>query len=131
MAVSTLTAVNGKVTIPVTETPVFVVPASQGARVGTELAEDESPTNGLGTLRVYPNPSTDYVEVTLDNDNFGAVDVNVYDGSMGRVHRQLNFPKPGSLFEQRVDLRSLPCGLYVLDVRQGQERALRKIIKVQ
>ena len=128
MAVSTLTAVNGKVTIPVTETPVFVVPSpGAGARAGVEWTEDVS--SGLATLRVYPNPSTEFVEVALENGNFTAVDVSIYDGT-GRLQRQVSFAKPVSAFRERVDVRSLPGGLYVLDVRQGQERAVRKIIKV-
>ncbi|GAB3641057.1 T9SS type A sorting domain-containing protein [Spirosoma arcticum] len=129
MTLSTLTAVDGKVTIPVTETPVFVVPSGQGGRVGAALADDTD--NGLGTLRVYPNPSTEYVDVALENGDFTAVSVNLYDSSVGRLHRQVSLSKSGRQFRERVDIRSLPCGLYILEVRQGPERALRKIIKVQ
>jgi hypothetical protein len=129
MTESTLVAVNGKVTVPVTETPVFVMPSSSvGARVGSELAEGVG--KGLGTLLVYPNPTTEYVDVTVENNDMMGVEVTLYDGSLGRLHKQINFPKTGHRFKERVDVRSLPGGLYLLEVRQGQERAVRKIIKV-
>lgn len=80
-------------------------------------------------MQVYPNPSTEYVEVALENGSSTAVDVSIYDGT-GRSYRQVSFAKSGSVFRERVDVRSLPGGLYMLDVRHGQERAVRKIIKM-
>ncbi|GAB3576390.1 hypothetical protein GCM10027578_42250 [Spirosoma luteolum] len=137
MSVVILAAVNGVVKIPVTETPVFVIPggSTAGGRASAETAPNarasaETTTEPFATLQVFPNPTVDYVELSLDSDDNRAVSVQLYDGTTGRVHKQTVFEKPGQQLRERIDLSTLPLGLYMMDVRQGNDRAVRKVIKV-
>lgn len=115
---------TGTVTVNVSETPVFVMPMRDGGR-GTSGA-----TGGnAGTLVVYPNPTADYVTIALDNDRTDAVTVAVYDAGAGRRQRLVQFTKTERSFRERIDLRALPPGHYLLEVRQGPERTVRKILK--
>ncbi|WP_288429759.1 T9SS type A sorting domain-containing protein [uncultured Spirosoma sp.] len=118
---------TGKVKVAVSETPVFVLvtPAS-GARTAAEVIEP-----ALGSLQVFPNPTTDYIELTIDNADSRPVTALLYDASTGRIHKQAAFEKPSQQLRERIDTSALPTGLYLLDVRQGADRAVRKVIKVQ
>jgi hypothetical protein len=118
---------TGKVRVSVSETPVFVLatPVS-GARTAAEVVEP-----ALGSLQVFPNPTTDYVELTIDNGDTSPVTARLYDASTGRVHKQAEFEKPAQQLRERIDISALPTGMYLLDIRQGTERAVRKVIKVQ
>ncbi len=128
MSVTTLLpGSNGKVRVSVSETPVFVLTTSTSS--GRAAAEVIEPA--LGSLQVFPNPTTDYVELTIDNDDTRPVAARLYDASTGRVHKQADFEKPAQQLRERIDISTLPTGMYLLDVRQGAERAVRKVIKVQ
>ena len=116
---------TGTITVNVSETPTFVVGSGNGLR---PLAAE--PKGELGTLLVYPNPTADYVDVVVENGLTDAVSVAIYDVGAGR-RQQSSFRKSGRAFRERVDLSTLPAGLYLLEVRQGQARAVRKIIKVR
>ena len=116
---------TGTITVNVSETPVFVMPSKyRAAPLGTE------PDNILGTLLVYPNPTADYVDISVENDLSETVSVAVYDSGAGRWQRQFSFPKSGRTFRQRVDLSALPHGTYLLDILLGRGRAVRKILKL-
>ncbi|MFD2933951.1 T9SS type A sorting domain-containing protein [Spirosoma flavum] len=112
---------TGTVTVNVSETPVFIMPMREaGNKVKTDLR----------TLQVYPNPTSDYVKLTIENENTTLVDVTVYDNS-GRRYKQVSFLKSGRFFNEQLDLSSLPHGSYLLEVRQEQTRVIKKIIRAQ
>lgn len=130
MQVTTVTATNGKVTLTVTETPSFVVPqgTASGGRVAAEALK---PTDvSLATLNVYPNPTADYVSIALDNDNLGPVDVLIYDMALSRVQNRIAYKKEKTSFIRKIDLTSLPKGLYLIEVKQGTQRSVKKVIKM-
>ncbi len=110
---------TGTITIHVSETPVFVMSVS-GAN-----SEDK---NDLSSLQIYPNPTADYVKLSIENGSTTSVDVTIYDNS-GRKYKQTSFLKSGRTFSEQLDLSALPHGSYLLDVRQGQARTIKKIIK--
>ena len=116
---------TGTTNVNVSETPTFVVGLGNGLR---PLAAE--PEGELGTLLVYPNPTADHVDITVENGLTDAMSVAIYDTSAGR-RQQSSFSKSSRAFRERVDLSALPAGLYLLEVRQGQARAVRKIIKVR
>ena len=113
---------TGTIAVAVSETPVFVVSA------GRTGSEDQ---NALSSLLVYPNPTADYVELSVENEINDTIEVTVYDAGPGRRLQQLTFPKSGKAFRERVNLSFLPYGLYLLEVRQGEARAVKKIIRAQ
>ncbi|NEU70460.1 T9SS type A sorting domain-containing protein [Spirosoma agri] len=118
MTQTTQISTSGTITVNVSETPVFVMPSSKSTQESADLSG----------LLVYPNPTTDFVELVLDNGATIPVDITVYD-TAGRQRLQLGYPKSGRTFKEKVDLSTLPYGLYVLDIRQGEARSVKKIIK--
>ncbi|GAB3222922.1 T9SS type A sorting domain-containing protein [Spirosoma arcticum] len=116
-----ITSTTGTISVNVSETPVFVTPIAVG------LITEVEPV--LNTLQVYPNPAADHVTLTLENSQHEAVEVTILDTS-GRKLQKNQFAKPGQNFRERIDLSTLPYGLYLLDVRQGQMQVVKKILKV-
>ncbi|GAB3771194.1 hypothetical protein GCM10028818_09710 [Spirosoma horti] len=126
MALQIRPTVNNQVTLTLTETPQFVIVASGAARSSADLPEvnDES-------LRVYPNPSVERVEIQLNNAYLGDVDVSVIDANLGVTRQQTTLHKTTRSFSGTVDLSALPFGIYLLDVKQGNERTVRRILKAR
>ncbi|MCK8495661.1 T9SS type A sorting domain-containing protein [Spirosoma sp. RP8] len=117
MSQTSLLSTTGTVTVQVSETPVFVVTSSDGKESGD-----------LGNVQVYPNPTTSFVNLVIENGSTADVDITVFD-SAGRQRTRVNFPKSGRTFTEKVDLASLPYGVYLLDIRQGKARTVKKIIR--
>jgi endoglucanase len=112
----------------VTETPLFVVP---NATAGARVIASELPTVLEKAVQVYPNPTADYLTVTVTSDNVTDLDVTVFDASLGRLHKQVKLKKEGTVVSEKIDLSALPVGTYVVELRQGQERAFRKVLKTR
>ena len=121
MTRTTRISTAGTVTINVSETPVFVMSAFRPAREAT---------GDLSTLRMYPNPTADYVDVELENGTLGVIDVLVHDAA-GRRVRQVSLPKTDRVFKERIDLSAVPNSSYLVTIRQGQAQSSRRIIKVR
>lgn len=126
MALQIRPTVNSQVTLTLTETPQFVIVASGAARSSADLLEtnDES-------LRVYPNPSVERVEIQLNNGYLGDIDVSVIDANLGITRHQTTLQKNTRSFSGTIDLSTLPFGVYLLDVKQGNERTVRRILKAR
>ncbi len=112
---------TGTLTVNVSETPVFIMPLP---RSGGELADD------LSTLQVYPNPVAEYVEVVVENGSLNPVSARISNNA-GRQYQQVSFSKTGRVLRTQIDVSLLPAGTYLLDVRQGQARVVKKIAKTQ
>ncbi|MEA5429353.1 T9SS type A sorting domain-containing protein [Arcicella lustrica] len=143
MSVSALTGSSGKFTLNVTETPIFFIPtATETATVKTgsvtstkemfSLASTEKLSNempALTSLNTYPNPTTDYVLLTLENESTENLEVKVSDLTLGRVMIQDVYEKTGVKFSQKISLSDLPVGSYAIEVVQGKDQMVKKIIK--
>lgn len=128
MAEQVLPAPNGNVTLTLTETPIFVLPASGAARLAANASETADWTE---SLRTYPNPSLDHIKVQLTSPYIGDLVINVVDATLGLTRRQVTLAKKTTNFSENVDLSSLPYGLYLLEIKQGNERTVRRILKVR
>ncbi|NML65890.1 T9SS type A sorting domain-containing protein [Hymenobacter sp. RP-2-7] len=87
------------------------------------LALAAAASQALPGLALYPNPATDYVQVSLPQPGAATVALRDLTG------RQVLAPQalPAS---QRLRLpASLAAGIYLLEVRQGSETAVRRIEK--
>ncbi|KAA9357655.1 carbohydrate-binding protein [Larkinella humicola] len=134
--VQTIPTVAGKVTLTVTETPIFVIASDQvvtsatsttaTARLGSAELTDQSLNQ---SVRVYPNPSVDVVTVDVANENAGPVEINVFSGSMGTLHKQVNGVKSSGGYSREINVSTLPVGMYILEIKQGTERTFRKVLK--
>ena len=83
---------------------------------------------GTDGLVVSPNPTADMVVVSLDNVYRGIVSLTLTTGA-GQSVRTHSSAKTGTFWRQTLSLRDLPTGVYYLTVQQGDERAVRKVLK--
>ncbi|GAB3255314.1 hypothetical protein GCM10027347_16300 [Larkinella harenae] len=134
--VQTLNTSAGKLTLTVTETPIFVIASDQvvtsststtaNARLGSAEVTSESLHH---SVQVYPNPSVDHVIVDLENTSNEPVEINLFNGSLGTLHKNVTTQKPSAKYSERVNISGLAPGMYILEVKQGNDRAFRKVIK--
>jgi len=90
-------------------------------------------STGIGELpapvsfEVYPNPFSDWLQVTSNADAAGEVRIRLSD-VLGRVITERT-----SIYkeETRFELTNLPAGIYMLSLEKGNNRATRKIIKYE
>ncbi|QMW02056.1 T9SS type A sorting domain-containing protein [Spirosoma foliorum] len=124
MALQVKPTVNNQIALTLSETPIFVsVGGSGAARLGTGSIDTES-------IRVYPNPSSDHVVLQLNSPYVGNVDVKLIDANLGVSRQQVTLQKNSTTFSEKVDLSALPYGIYLLEINQGADRTIRKILKV-
>ena len=121
--------VAGKVELTLTETPVFVTGASiTGA---ARLAATGEQTDLNQAVRVYPNPASNRVTLDWTNQYTGEVSIRVIDANLGITHKQLTVNKEGATFSTTIDLSAIPYGIHLVEIQQGTERVVRRIMKVQ
>ena len=140
MTLEEKTITNGSVTVTASETPIFVVQFNPSnarvASVDTTLIEKAAPQvpveNSLllhETVTVYPNPSTDYILIDLGVSSDSDLEVKIFDAHNGQLHKKTSFTKAEAKAKQQVNITSLPTGMYVVEIRQGNKRAFRKVVK--
>jgi endoglucanase len=136
MSLEEVPVVDGKITVTATETPMFVTAAgASNARKAASLAvtpslaiaEEVAPLHK--TVEVYPNPAVDHITIDLANDSSNDIEMKIFDARAGRLYKQETISKPENLLMKKINISSLPTGVYVIEVKQGNERAFRKIVK--
>lgn len=131
MAVQEKGIVDGKVTVTVTETPIFVIASSaQNARTAAAAPEiiQEMPLHE--DVNVFPNPATDFVNIELANENSANVELKLFDAKTGRLYKNSDIQKPSNKLSHKLDLTHLPIGTYIIEVKQGNQSTFRKVAKV-
>lgn len=79
-------------------------------------------------ITIAPNPTNGAATVTIQNDGVGKLDLQLY-FLTGKLVRQINATKNTGSFTTSVDLHDLPNGIYLLDIRQGEHRTVKRIVK--
>ncbi|SDF25897.1 Por secretion system C-terminal sorting domain-containing protein [Dyadobacter soli] len=134
MAMNELPIVDGKVTVTVGETPIFVIAANgQNARqAAVEIAAPVAPEEASlhADARVFPNPTSDFVRIDLANDKTGQIGIRIFDAKSGTLYKDLKVNKTASQFAHQLDITQLPPSIYIVEIVQGNDRAFRKIAKV-
>lgn len=91
----------------------------------TTSSDNHSFVDGkLFSVNVYPNPTTDFVEIQVGN-NQQLKTIEVYDLS-GTLKKKM---KSNSRIS-KLDLSDLPSGIYLLNIQYEEEHFIRKIIKI-
>ena len=121
---------QGKLQLTVTETPLFVVAGNVAPNARKAVAALTDVKSLDEAIQVYPNPTADFVTIQAERTSTSPLRVHVYDTGTGRLHRQMKILPTGDLFSGKIDLSQLPVGTYLLDIKQGDERTTRKIMKV-
>jgi hypothetical protein len=119
MHVEVINIVQGPLTLTVSETPIFVVVAS------------DQTMNTSTTLRatVYPNPSTDFVTIALENSSLEKLEIKVFSAGLGALFKEISFPKKNYVFKEKIDISALPEGIYIIEIKQKDHFFYQKIIK--
>lgn len=79
---------------------------------------------GRGTMSVYPNPSSDEINIQLSEAD-GSVTAKVY-----TVSGQLVQQKSGTGNTFTIDIRNLQAGIYVLRVEDGSNQWMQRVTKL-
>ena len=131
VTVSTPTSSN-TLALTVTETPMFIIPNSgtTGSRKSHTGAEA---TNAVAevqaTVTIFPNPTTGSVSLNVDSKNEGEVNITVY-SETGRAYQTHSFAKTAGAYTEMIDLSALPNGIFMVEIVQGSDRVVKKVIKV-
>lgn len=129
MTTTNLTTVDGKLPLTVTETPLFVLPEESGSVGVVTGLEDETQFDlTLQSFRVFPNPTTDYLFYALQNEAKENLELQIYD-AQGRFLKRIHAAKSTPALSGKIELSSFPAGLFLLEVRQGRERLVKKFVK--
>ncbi len=127
MAIQTVTATTGFVSLTLTETPIFVKPQSSQAR----LASTTETTDWQQTIVLYPNPATDALTLGWTNEYVGDVAIRVMDAGPGLTRQTARFEKKGPDFKATLDVSRLSYGVHLIEIQQGAERVVRRVLKVR
>lgn len=127
MSVRELTTNKGRVTLTLTETPIFVKPVSRQARVATTTDVPD----WQQTLVLFPNPTVDALTLGWTNDYVGEVAIRVMDAGPGLTRQTARFEKKGADFQATLDLSALPFGVHLIQIQQGEEQVVRRVLKVR
>jgi len=77
-------------------------------------------------LMIYPNPFTDAVRITVENDRTTSARIQVFNTAGVIVHTQ-TIASPDEI----IHLRHLPAGMYILRLENGKNAKTVKMIKIQ
>ncbi|MCJ8164259.1 alpha-amylase family glycosyl hydrolase [Pontibacter sp. E15-1] len=83
----------------------------------------------IRSLMVYPNPIQPITRIELTNSYRGMVQLKVLDVT-GRVLRAEKVMKAQQTLLESLDLQQLANGLYYLQVEQGGQKSVRKMVKL-
>ena len=94
-------------------------------RAGTVTA---APEPAEPALTITPNPSDGQVMVSFTNPQRGAVTLTVRSLTGAELFRQ-KAQKTTDNFQQPIDLRTAPSGMYIIEVKLGDETFRRRVLK--
>lgn len=108
-------------TLPAVENGFYVL--SAGPVTGTRSFEDMS-----GLVNLYPNPTSNGANVVINNAVSGSFRINIHNMT-GSIVRQIVASKPAGPHTERFSVSDLAPGVYLVEVVQGNNRALKRLVK--
>ncbi|BAV05304.1 Por secretion system C-terminal sorting domain-containing protein [Filimonas lacunae] len=118
---------SGRVSLQISETPIFAIPGGKRALPGDTVVTAPIDTL-LASLQLYPNPTTNLLNVVLNNDKKSAVDISVYDFT-GRLIKRSTYAKPDQVLRTNLNFTDVAAGMYLVEIRQSNERVSRGVLK--
>ncbi|MEM6699323.1 MAG: T9SS type A sorting domain-containing protein, partial [Bacteroidota bacterium] len=80
------------------------------------------------TVQVYPNPIREVVNLSIENELRGTVEVEVRD-AVGRKIQRYEWNKNQEVLESNFSLANLAKGIYLLQIRQGEHQLTMRVVK--
>ncbi len=79
-------------------------------------------------LIIYPNPSQEFVSFSVQNREEGQQIVSLYNTLGNRVYQEI-FEKEAAFLEGKISVKTLPKGIYILEIRSNTKRLTKQLIK--
>ncbi|MDQ3536112.1 MAG: T9SS type A sorting domain-containing protein, partial [Bacteroidota bacterium] len=95
--------------------------------VGKETSVDEVILKNK--ILLYPNPASSEVEIVLENNRMGKVDIGILDIS-GKYHKQTSYEKHGESMKITMNVELLPKGVYILRINENGYITSKRFIKL-
>lgn len=80
------------------------------------------------TLRLYPNPTSDLVNLSFKTADSDMIHIRLLDLS-GRLVSSTKEVHVNGYFEEQIDLRNLADGTYILEIQSGDQKVRKRITK--
>ena len=93
-------------------------------------AVNQDLATGSENLEVYPNPFMENCTVRLKNQYIGPVQVDVINLNGSKV-MEIRLNKSQEEFQSLLDLSELPEGSYVIHMKYGNNRSVKKVFKAR
>lgn len=116
------------------ENAFYIVEVSDGVTTETDSVEVtvfgvgvDEPSSGIA-LSVFPNPVASSLTLTLSGSEISSVEITICSmAGKPLIHRTVNSIHGAASVQ--IDLVELPAGSYLLQIRDGINQAIKKIIK--
>jgi hypothetical protein len=100
--------------------------ASSATLCGSVGLEERRASSSFSGLDLFPNPSNGRVYVTVGIQAAGSLKATVYNVLGQPVYCHLAEPSPSSRFE--IDLAGQPAGIYFVEISNGQEKLVKRLV---
>jgi hypothetical protein len=74
-------------------------------------------------LKIYPNPASDVIHVSLDKSDFESIDLLIFD-AFGKLHWNGNY----TTSEMLIPVSNYPQGVYIIELRTAKGRFARTVV---
>lgn len=82
----------------------------------------------FNVISVSPNPANDILNIVVETKNDDDLEINLLD-IFGKTIKQQKTTAPQGLNTKSLNLQVLPNGIYFLQLQQGTDRIVRKVVK--
>lgn len=98
---------------------------AQNITVTIVLGLEDEFNNALG---IYPNPGHNELQINLDNEIMGTLNLRVSDLS-GKVMEEIEVEKNARKWSYSIDMRSAEAGVYLVEATIGDQRLVQRWVK--
>ncbi|HKR04841.1 MAG TPA: T9SS type A sorting domain-containing protein [Bacteroidia bacterium] len=92
-----------------------------------EMGDEEADSDNSSLVSVYPNPVRDIMNVEVNSSITGIISINIVD-MVGRTVLKVQKSASKGMNNFEVSLKDLNKGIYFVDVNNGLDREIKKII---
>lgn len=97
------------------------------AVVNDNVATDNPYVNGT-TVSLFPNPVKDQLNIEINNELSGKVNIKIFDLLSKSVQQDHSFEKTVSNQHFKLESLDLPAGIYLLNIQQGEHSGLFRFV---
>ncbi|QMU66506.1 MAG: S8 family serine peptidase [Flavobacteriaceae bacterium] len=82
----------------------------------------------LGSISVFPNPSTGEINVSVDTSLNDAMVLQLYDLQGRLIYASKDNTITTGFFSKKIDVNAISNGIYLLKIKQGNKAGIKKVI---